>query len=165
LHERNLIGACGDKMGELFENFGVRVPVKRLALTLGVTFEHHILEDVHQVVDTLLVNLRVIIRVCLRMVPRTAQTCNLILCLNWIAGHVDYSESSQSEIFLPQMQLDEEMRTIVDGEIVSLLISHFSVEILAVFFDSFHQVQDLVRNELALFFRKVKLNEGVLISA
>ena len=61
------------------------------------------------------------------------------------------------------MQLDEEMRGVVDREIVYLLICYFLVKVLAILLDSFHQVQDLIRNQLTLFFREIKLDESVLI--
>ena len=109
LHERYLVGASSDEMGELFEDFGMRIPMKGLALSLSVSFKHHVFEDVHKVIDTRCIDLRMIVRVSFHVILGTSNVRMFCWSLSRVAGHVDYSERCYGVILLPKMQLDEKV--------------------------------------------------------
>ena len=94
---------------ELFEDFGMRIPMKGLALSLSVSFKHHVFEDVHKVIDTRCIDLRMIVRVSFHVILGTSNVRMFCWSLSRVAGHVDYCERCYGVILLPKMQLDEKV--------------------------------------------------------
>ena len=105
-----------------------------------ILLKDHVLKDVKQVVYALTVKLTVFICVCVEVIfgqffrgfrPKR------------VAGHINYSDRAHCQIFVPKMELDEDVSAIVDwGENV---LSCSLFEICTILLNSLKEEQKLMR--------------------
>ena len=107
LYKWYFVCSTSNKICEFLEKFWMSTTMQGLPLWFLVALKHHVFENIHEIIDSSCVNLRMTIGVSAYKIPRRICFWRLLSYITRIPGHIDYCESSYGVIFLPKMKLDE----------------------------------------------------------